>query len=327
MAKGNKPLSRRRFLKGTGVAAGAAASSLAAPAVLAQSPIVMKMQSSWPASDVFHEMAGQYAKIVEDSSGGRIKIDLTPAGAIVGAFQVMDGVNDGVIDAAHTVAVYWYGKHKGASFFGTGPVWGGSASTMLGWYYQGGGQDLYKELTQDILGLNVYGYYGMPMPAQPFGWFKKPVASVDDMQGSEVPHRRSGGRSHAGNGNERRPAARRRNRAGYGEGGHRRLRVQQPDIGHALRRPGRGKVLLPVVLPSGERGVRVHVQQGLFRRPRSGSPGDPGQQRPCRQRRQPRLCAQAVLDAISPSCKTRPASASSAPPRPSWTPSSPPGTS
>ena len=93
---------------------------------------------------------------------------------MVGAFQVLDGVNDGVIDAAHTVPVYWYGKHKAASLFGTGPVFGGSATTMLGWFYQGGGQEFYRELTQDILGLNVYGFFGFPMPAQPFGWFKEP---------------------------------------------------------------------------------------------------------------------------------------------------------
>ena len=74
---------------------------------------------------------------------------------MVGAFQVLDGVNDGVIDAAHTVPVYWYGKHKAASLFGTGPVFGGSATTMLAWFYQGGGKDFYRELTQDIMGLNV----------------------------------------------------------------------------------------------------------------------------------------------------------------------------
>jgi TRAP-type mannitol/chloroaromatic compound transport system substrate-binding protein len=185
MTKGNTDnVSRRRFLKGAGLAAGAAAGTLAAPAVVtAQSPVVIKMQSSWPASDVFHEMAGQYVQRVEAMSGGRIKIDLSPAGAIVGAFQVMDAVNDGVIDASHTVPVYWYGKHKAASFFGTGPVWGGSAATMLAWFYVGGGQDLYKELTQDILGLNVLGFYGFPMPAQPFGWFKNPVTSADDVKG------------------------------------------------------------------------------------------------------------------------------------------------
>jgi TRAP-type mannitol/chloroaromatic compound transport system substrate-binding protein len=88
-----------------------------------------------------------------------------------------------VLDAAHTVPVYWYGKHKAASLFGTGPVFGGSANTMLAWFYAGGGKELYTELTQDILGLNVYGFYGFPMPAQPFGWFKNPVSTVADLQG------------------------------------------------------------------------------------------------------------------------------------------------
>ena len=116
-------------------------------------------------------------------SGGRVTVDLLPAGAVVGAFQVMDAVNDGVLDAAHTVPVYWYGKSKAASFFGTGPVFGGSATTMLSWFYQGGGAELYRELTQDTLGLNVYGFLGFPMPAQPFGWFKQEVSTAEDLQG------------------------------------------------------------------------------------------------------------------------------------------------
>lgn len=180
----NARFSRRSFLK-TGALGGgaAAATALAAPAVLAQAPLVVKMQTSWPASDIWMDFAREYVTRVEEMSGGRMKIDLLPAGAVVGAFQVMDGVNDGVIDAAHTVPVYWYGKSKAASFFGTGPVFGGSATTMLGWFYQGGGKELYQELTQDILGLNVYGYMGMPMPAQPFGWFKTEVGTVADLQG------------------------------------------------------------------------------------------------------------------------------------------------
>jgi TRAP-type mannitol/chloroaromatic compound transport system substrate-binding protein len=96
---------------------------------------------------------------------------------------VLDAVNDGVLDAAHTVPVYWYGKHKGASLFGTGPVFGGSATTMLAWFYAGGGKELYAELTQKIMGLNVYGFYGFPMFCQPFGWFKTEVKSVADLQG------------------------------------------------------------------------------------------------------------------------------------------------
>lgn len=177
-------VSRRSFLR-TGALGGsaAAATALAAPAVLAQAPIVMKMQTSWPASDIWMDFAREYTARVEAMSGGRLTVDLLPAGAVVGAFQVMDGVNDGVIDAAHTVPVYWYGKSKAASFFGTGPVFGGSASTMLAWFYQGGGAELYRELTQDILGLNVYGFMGMPMPAQPFGWFKTEVNTAADLQG------------------------------------------------------------------------------------------------------------------------------------------------
>lgn len=178
------PASRRQFLKGSLLAAGGtAASSLAAPAVLAQSPVVVKMQTSWPSGDIWMDFARQYVKRVQEMSGGRIQIDLLPAGAVVGAFQVLDAVNDGVLDAAHTVPVYWYGKHKAASLFGTGPVWGGTALNMLGWFYQGGGKELYAELTQEIMGLNLYGFYGFPMPAQPFGWFKNPVATIQDLQG------------------------------------------------------------------------------------------------------------------------------------------------
>jgi TRAP-type mannitol/chloroaromatic compound transport system substrate-binding protein len=182
--KTTSALSRRSFLSkgalGGTVAAGAA---LSAPAVMAQSPMVVRMQTSWPASDIWMDMAQQYIDRVEAMSGGRLSIDLLPAGAVVGAFQVMDAVNDGVIDMAHTVPVYWYGKSKAASFFGTGPVFGGSANTMLGWFYQGGGDELYRELTQDILGLNVVGFMGFPMPAQPFGWFKQEVNTAADLQG------------------------------------------------------------------------------------------------------------------------------------------------
>lgn len=178
------PSSRRQFLKGGLLAAGgAAATTFGAPAVLAQSPVVVKMQTSWPSGDIWMDFARQYVDRVQKMSGGRIRIDLLPAGAVVQAFQVLDAVNDGIIDAAHSVPVYWYGKHKAASLFGTGPVWGGDATTMLAWFYQGGGKAFYDELTQDILGLDVYGFMGFPMPAQPFGWFKEPVKGLDDIEG------------------------------------------------------------------------------------------------------------------------------------------------
>ncbi|MEL7105279.1 MAG: TRAP transporter substrate-binding protein [Pseudomonadota bacterium] len=184
MSSNEKAVSRRSFLKKSALAGGTAAgATLAAPAVLAQAPIVIKMQTSWGAANIWDEFAKDYATRVDEMSGGELKVDVLPAGAVVAAFQVLDAVNDGVLDAAHSVPVYWYGKNKAASLFGTGPVFGGSATTMMSWFYEGGGQELYRELTQDIMGLDVIGYMGFPMFAQPFGWFKGEVNTVADLDG------------------------------------------------------------------------------------------------------------------------------------------------
>jgi TRAP-type mannitol/chloroaromatic compound transport system substrate-binding protein len=180
----NRNFNRRSFLTKSALAGGVATGSmLAAPAVLAQAPIVIKMQTSWNDANIWQEFARDYATRVEEMSGGRLKVDVLPAGAVVAAFQVLDAVNDGLIDAAHSVPVYWYGKNKAASLFGTGPVFGGSATTMLSWFYQGGGQELFNELLQDTMDLDVVGYLGFPMFAQPFGWFKEEVNTVADLQG------------------------------------------------------------------------------------------------------------------------------------------------
>jgi len=120
---------------------------------------------------------------VHRMSAGRIAINVMAAGAVVGAFQVQDAVAEGVLDIAHTVPAYWYGKHKGASLFGTGPAWGGDGANFLSWFHVGGGRELYRELTQDILGLNVVGFLCFPMPAQPLGWFKSEITSADQMKG------------------------------------------------------------------------------------------------------------------------------------------------
>jgi len=179
-----KSVSRRKFLTTGAVAAGAGAGSLAMPSVVtAQSPQVIKMQTSWTASDIFQEMAQQLADRIDAMSGGRLKVDLLPSGAVVQSFQVQDAVNDGVLDAAHTVPAYWYGKNKAASLFGTGPVYGWDGAQMLSWVKYGGGHELYRELVQDVLGLNLVGWFCMPMPEQPLGWFKERITSADQMKG------------------------------------------------------------------------------------------------------------------------------------------------
>ena len=176
----SKPTSRRKFLAG---AALTGAATIAMPQVSRAQTVTLKMQTSWPATDIFTEMAQQYVERVNSMAGGRLKIDLLHGGAVVHPFQVLDGVHGGQIDGAHTVTVYWYGKHKAASLFGTGPVFGFNANEGLGWIHNGGGKELFEELQTQIMKLNVKSFFVMPMPTQPLGWFKKPVKSMADMKG------------------------------------------------------------------------------------------------------------------------------------------------
>jgi TRAP-type mannitol/chloroaromatic compound transport system substrate-binding protein len=176
------PASRRRFL-GAAVGGVAGAAAMTVPMVsVAQSPIVLKMQGAWGAKDIFNEMAEEYVKRVNEMAEGRLRIDYLLGGAVVQPFEVMDATSKGVIDACHDVPVYWYGKSKVASLFGSGPITGCDAPQTLAWIYRGGGLEMYQELLKKI-NLDVVGYFAMPMPTQPLGWFKKPVKTADDMKG------------------------------------------------------------------------------------------------------------------------------------------------
>src|SRR5688500_17288125 len=178
-----KPLaSRRKFLKGAAAAAGGTATLGFPTIVKSQSSVVLKMQGSWCAKDIFNEMAEEYVKRVNEMSGGRLRIDYLVAGAVVKPFEVMDATSKGVLDAAHTVPVYWYGKSKVASLFGSGPINGMDAHQTLAWIYRGGGLALYNELLAK-LGLDVVGFFAMPMPTQPLGWFKKPIKTAAELKG------------------------------------------------------------------------------------------------------------------------------------------------
>lgn len=173
--------SRRRFI--ATAAAAAAGATVAAPAVHAQAPIKLKFQSTWPNKDIFHEFAGDYVKRVNAMTGGRVELEILPAGSVVPAFQMLDAVSSGILDGGHGVAAYWYGKSKAFSLFGTAPAFGWDADELLGWVRYGGGQELYDDLVQNTLKLNVVGMLTGPMPGQPLGWFKKEITSADDMRG------------------------------------------------------------------------------------------------------------------------------------------------
>ena len=175
----SKTATRRRFM----LAAGAGAAAVAAPSVVsAQGPISMRWQSTWPSKDIFHEFALDYAKKVNDMTGGDLKIDVLPAGAVVPAFQLLDAVSKGTLDGGHGVLVYHYGKQTALALWGSGPGYAMDANMLLSWHKYGGGKELLDKLYASIGGNVVSFPYG-PMPTQPFGWFKRPITKLDDMKG------------------------------------------------------------------------------------------------------------------------------------------------
>jgi len=179
-AQTGKKSSRRKFLSG---AALAAAASVAAPAIVkAQGPVSMRWQSTWPSKDIFHEYALDYAKKVNDMTGGDLKIEVLPAGAVVPAFGLLDAVSKGTLDGGHGVLVYHYGKQTALALWGSGPGFAMDANMLLSWHKYGGGKELLAKL-YDSIGANVVSFPYGPMPTQPLGWFKKPIAKVEDLNG------------------------------------------------------------------------------------------------------------------------------------------------
>jgi len=175
-------VSRRNFLKAAAVTAGAAA-TMGFPAVVkAQGPITWRWQSTWPTKDIFHEYALDYAKKVNDMTGGELKIEVLPAGAVVPAFGLLDAVSKGTLDGGHGVIVYSYGKQHAMALFGSSPAFGMDANMLLAWYKYGGGKELRDKIYASI-GANVVSFLYGPMATQPFGWFKKPITKLDDMKG------------------------------------------------------------------------------------------------------------------------------------------------
>jgi TRAP-type mannitol/chloroaromatic compound transport system substrate-binding protein len=176
----NETSTRRRFLK---VAAAGAAATVAAPSIVnAQGPVSMRFQSTWPAKDIFHEYALDYAKKVNDMTGGDLKIEVLPAGAVVPAFGLLDAVSKGTLDGGHGVLVYHYGKQTALALWGSGPGYAMDANMLLAWHRYGGGKELLAKLYASI-GANVVSFPYGPMPTQPLGWFKNPVTKADDLKG------------------------------------------------------------------------------------------------------------------------------------------------
>ncbi|EYC51492.1 C4-dicarboxylate ABC transporter [Hylemonella gracilis str. Niagara R] len=174
----SKTTRRRSLLKGAAVAAGA----MSVPMVSTAQTTTWRFQSTWPAKDIFHEFASDLAKKINDMAGNRMKVEVLPAGAVVPAFQLLDAVAKGTLDGGHGVVAYWYGKNQAVALWGSGPAFGLDANGVLAWHYYGGGKELLDEIYRSLNLEVVSKLYG-PMPTQPLGWFKKPIARVEDLKG------------------------------------------------------------------------------------------------------------------------------------------------
>jgi TRAP-type mannitol/chloroaromatic compound transport system substrate-binding protein len=149
----------------------------------AAKPVVLKGQSSHPAAANFHLIFKLWAETVEKMSGGRLKIETLPAGAIVPAFEVFDATSKGVLDVGMAPFGYIQGRNTATIPMSHGPLFGMDGQDYFAWYYDGGGMKLLEEFYRDIIKLNVVGF---PIPTdypQGLGWFKKEIKSLDDLKG------------------------------------------------------------------------------------------------------------------------------------------------
>jgi TRAP-type mannitol/chloroaromatic compound transport system substrate-binding protein len=179
-----KAPARRRFLK-TASATAVGTAAMAAPMVsMAQAgPITMRWQSTWPSKDIFHEYALDFAKKVNDMTGGDLKIEVLPAGAVVPAFGLLEAVSKGTLDGGHGVLGYHYGKQNALALWNSGPAFGMDANMLLSWHKYGGGQELLAKLYASIGMTSVQSFLYGPMATQPLGWFKKPITKSADFKG------------------------------------------------------------------------------------------------------------------------------------------------
>ena len=92
---------RRKFLKQAATAVGTAGAMAAPMVASAQTTTSLRFQSTWPSKDIFHEYALDFAKKVNDMTGGELKIEVLPAGSVVPAFGLLDAVSKGTLDGGH----------------------------------------------------------------------------------------------------------------------------------------------------------------------------------------------------------------------------------
>jgi TRAP-type mannitol/chloroaromatic compound transport system substrate-binding protein len=182
--KTTTPLTRRRALGAGAVALTTAATLVPRPAV-AQTVTRLKIQTAVPTSSIYFDLMKKFGERVDRMSNGRIKMEILPDGAVVNAFEILDAVDKGVVDAGFAWTHYWSGKNSAAALFSNPAAGAGTGMDQMShmaWLMQGNGNALYEKLYAEGLKVNIKPFMLQPMGPDPFGWFKTPIKSIDDMK-------------------------------------------------------------------------------------------------------------------------------------------------
>ena len=174
----------RRFKKALVASAVIVGLAAASPAWSADQKVYkMSIQTAVPSASLFYELLDDLAKNVDTMSSGRLKIEVLPAGAVVAPFDILDAVSQGVVQGGYAWANYWSGKNPAYVLFTNVPASTGmDQDTLMSWFYYGGGQELYEELNQKVMGLNTVPFMVQPVGPDPLGWFKNPINNMEDFQ-------------------------------------------------------------------------------------------------------------------------------------------------
>jgi len=174
---------RRRFILKAGGVLAAAATAVQAPCVIAQSKVQWRMSTTWtPALDVLQGSAQQVAKLVDEMSGGRFKIEVFPGGQIMPPLGCFDAASQGIIEAFMGAAYYWAAKEPAVQWFASVPF-GMNPEGMKAWYLYGDGLKLWEET---YAAFNLVPRPGLSTGAQMAGWFRRKINAIGDYKGLKM---------------------------------------------------------------------------------------------------------------------------------------------
>ena len=158
-----------------------------AGSALAQAPqqFKMRIQTAVPSASIYYELMKKFGDRIDKMSAGRLKVEVLPDGAVVGAFEILDAVDKGVVEGGYAWTHYWSGKHPAAGLF-SNPMAGAGVGldqiSHVAWLFEGGGNELLQKLYTDVLKVNVVAFMVQPMGPDPLGWFKTPIKSTADFK-------------------------------------------------------------------------------------------------------------------------------------------------